>query len=163
MSFCYYESYGVPLAVTRCGNLFGGGDLNFNRLVPGTIRSALRDEPPLIRSDGTFVRDYFFVRDAVHAYLELAEKLPGDEFTGEAFNFGTERPLSVIKVVEMILSVMGKSSLQPKILSEVTNEIPEQYLDCSKARRMIGWKPRFTMEEALSETVSWYERWLNQG
>ena len=163
LSFCYYESYGVPLAVTRCGNLFGGGDLNFNRLVPGTIRSALRDEPPLIRSDGTFVRDYFFVRDAVHAYLELAEKLPGDEFTGEAFNFGTERPLSVIKVVEMILSVMGKSSLQPKILSEATNEIPEQYLDCSKARRMIGWKPRFTMEEALSETVSWYERWLNQG
>jgi len=163
LSFCYYESFRVPLAVTRCGNLFGGGDLNFNRLVPGTIRSALRDEPPIIRSDGTFVRDYFFVRDAVHAYLELAEKLPGDGITGEAFNFGTERPLSVLEVVQMILELMGKSSLEPEILSQATHEIAEQYLDCSKARRLLGWSPRFTMEEALEETISWYERWLDQG
>ncbi len=163
LSFCYHESYGVPLAVTRCGNLFGGGDLNFNRIVPGTIRSALRDESPIIRSDGTFVRDYFFVRDAVHAYLELADRLPGEDFAGEAFNFGTERPLSVTEIVRLILEVMGKTSLEPEILNEATNEIPAQYLDCSKARRTMGWEPRFTMEEALAETVTWYERWLDRG
>ncbi len=162
ISLSYFHTFGVPLAVTRCGNLYGGGDLNFNRLIPGTIRSALRNEPPIVRSDGQFVRDYFFVRDAVMAYMELAERLPDERFVGQAFNFGTETPLSVLELVERILAVMDKSRLEPVILNEASHEIREQYLDCSKARRMLGWKPRFGLEESLQETVAWYRAWLGQ-
>ncbi|MCS6953998.1 MAG: GDP-mannose 4,6-dehydratase [Bryobacterales bacterium] len=156
----YYATYGVPLTVTRCGNLFGGGDLNYNRLVPGTIRSALRDEPPVIRSDGQFIRDYFYVRDAVEAYLMLAEKLPREDLLGQAFNFGYERALPVLEMVELILKLCEKPSLKPKILNEATHEIPAQSLDCSKARRLLGWSPRFTLEEALRETIAWYRAYL---
>jgi len=160
IAFSYFHTYGLPVAVTRCGNLFGAGDLNFNRLIPGTIRSALQDEAPLIRSDGTFVRDYFYVRDAVEAYLQLAERVPGDGFTGEAFNFGTETPLSVLEVVDVLLKVMKKTKLKPKILAEATHEIPKQYLDCAKARTRLGWKPAWTFEDGLRETIEWYEGWL---
>lgn len=160
IAFSYWHSYRVPVAVTRCGNLFGPGDLNFNRLIPGTIRSALLNEAPVIRSDGTFVRDYFFVKDAVDAYLQLAERVPGDGFSGEAFNFGTETPLSVIEVVDAILRVMGKASLTPRILNEATHEIPKQYLDCAKARRALGWTPNATFDEALRTTADWYREWL---
>ena len=160
ISFSYWHSYRTPVAVTRCGNLFGPGDLNFNRLIPGTIRSALRDEAPVIRSDGTFIRDYFFVKDAVDAYLQLAERVPGEGFSGEAFNFGTETPLSVVQVVDAILRVMGKTSLTPTILNEATHEIPKQYLDCAKARRALGWKPRATFDEGLRATIDWYREWL---
>lgn len=156
VAFSYFHTYGLPLAITRCGNLFGGGDLNFNRLVPGTIRSALRDEPPLIRSDGKFVRDYFYVRDAVGAYLLLAENLSRPELLGEAFNFGNERPLSVLEMVRLILDLCGKPGLTPKVLNEAVNEIPEQSLDCSKARRLLGWQPRYTLEDGLRETIRWY-------
>jgi len=160
IAFSYFHTYGLPVAVTRCGNLFGAGDLNFNRLIPGTIRSALQNEAPLIRSDGTFVRDYFYVRDAVEAYLQLAERVPGDGFTGEAFNFGTETPLSVLEVVDVLLKVMKKTKLKPKILAEATHEIPKQYLDCAKARTRLGWKPAWTFEDGLRETIEWYEGWL---
>jgi CDP-glucose 4,6-dehydratase len=160
ISFSYWHTYKVPVAVTRCGNLFGGGDLNFNRLIPGTIRSALEDEAPLIRSDGSFVRDYFYVRDAVGAYLQLAERMPADGFTGEAFNFGTETPLSVIDVVDRILQVMGRTDLKPKILNEASHEIPKQYLDCTKARERMGWRPSSTFEDGLRETIAWYREWL---
>lgn len=159
----YYSTYGVPLAVTRCGNLFGGGDLNYNRLVPGTIRSALRGEPPVIRSDGKFIRDYFYVRDAVAAYLLLAEKLPREDLLGEAFNFGHERPLSVLEMVELILKLCEKTSLKPRILNEAAHEIPAQSLDCSKARRLLGWSPRFSLEEGLYETIAWYRANLQPG
>ncbi len=160
ISFSYYHSYGLPVAVTRCGNLFGGGDLNFNRLVPGTIRSLLLGERPVVRSDGTFVRDYFFVRDAVDAYLQLAERVPGEGFTGEAFNFGTETPLSVLDVVDVIRRLMDRDDLVPDIRNEATNEIPKQFLDCAKARTRLGWRPRFTFEQGLRETVAWYREWL---
>jgi len=163
ISVAYHRSFGLPVAVTRCGNLFGAGDLNFNRLIPGTIRSALRDEGPIIRSDGTFVRDYFYVRDAVDAYLLLAEKLPDASFCGEAFNFGTETPMSVIEVVRLVLSLMGKEALEPIILGEASNEILRQYLDCAKAKRMLSWKPRFSMEEGLLETIEWYRDHLGAG
>jgi CDP-glucose 4,6-dehydratase len=159
LALSYFHTYQLPVAVTRCGNLFGGGDLNFNRLVPGTIRSVLRGEPPIVRSDGQFIRDYFYVRDAVGAYLELAERLPG-EFVGEAFNFGNEQPLSVLEVVDLILEQMDRADLDPTILNEASAEIREQYLDCSKARRLLGWAPRFAMEDGLAETISWYEEWL---
>lgn len=156
----YYHTYGVPLAITRCGNLFGGGDLNYNRLVPGTIRSALRNEPPVIRSDGRFIRDYFYVRDAVAAYLLLAEKLPRHDLLGEAFNFGHERPLSVLEMVELILKLCQKTSLKPRILNEAAHEIPAQSLDCSKARRLLGWSARFSLEDGLRETIAWYRAHL---
>ncbi|MEJ2372163.1 MAG: GDP-mannose 4,6-dehydratase, partial [Gemmatimonadales bacterium] len=160
IALSYYHSYGSPVCVTRCGNLYGGGDLNFNRLVPGTIRSALRGEPPVIRSDGAYVRDYFYVADAVTAYLHLAERLPDDVCTGQAFNFGNEEPLSVIEIVDLILEHADRSDLRPVILNEATSEIREQYLDCTKAKSVLGWKPHFTLEDSLCQTIEWYAAWL---
>lgn len=156
----FYHAYRVPLAVTRCGNLFGPGDLNFNRLIPGAVRAALRGEAPLIRSDGRYVRDYFFVKDAADAYLLLAERLYDDGVLGEAFNFGTETPLTVLDVVQLILRMTGRQHLTPIILNEVNGEIPRQYLDCAKARRLLGWRPRYSLEEGLHATIAWYERQL---
>lgn len=156
----YFHTYGTPLAITRCGNLYGGGDLNFNRLVPGTIRSALQDEGPIIRSDGKYVRDYFYVRDAVEAYVLLAEHLPNEGFVGESFNFGPERPLSVLDLVRRILSLMGKEELEPVVLDEAQNEIREQYLDCTKARRMLDWSPKYGLDEGLRQTIGWYTGWF---
>lgn len=162
ISLSYYHTYGLPVAITRCGNLFGGGDLNFNRLIPGTIRSVLRGDRPVVRSDGTFIRDYFFVRDAAAAYLALAERMPAEGFTGEAFNFGTETPLSVLEVVDLILERTGRRDLPPVILNEATHEIPRQYLDCTKARHRMGWEPAFTLAGAIDETIAWYRAWLER-
>ena len=160
IAFSYFHTYGTPVAVTRCGNLYGGGDLNFNRLIPGTIRSALQDEPPVIRSDGKYIRDYFYVRDAVAAYLQLAERLPDERFTGQAFNFGTETPISVLDMVLKILTLMEKTSVAPEILNIASHEISEQYLDCSKARQMLGWKPEYLLDLGLRETITWYTAYL---
>jgi CDP-glucose 4,6-dehydratase len=156
IAFSYFHTYGLPVAVTRCGNLYGGGDLNFNRLIPGTIRSALVNEDPVIRSNGKFIRDYFYVRDAVNAYLLLAESLPGERFVGQAFNFGFEKPVAVLDLVNLILRLLGKSSLIPRVLNQANQEIPEQYLDCTKARRLLCWQPRYTLEGGLVETLAWY-------
>jgi CDP-glucose 4,6-dehydratase len=160
ITFSYYHTYGVPVAITRCGNLFGGGDLNFNRLIPGTIRSLVHEEPPIIRSNGKFVRDYFYVSDAVSAYLQLAEQVPHAEFVGQAFNFGNERPLSVLALVELITRLMDKPALQPVILNQATHEIPNQYLDCTKARTRLGWTPRHSLEAGLGETIRWYQQYF---
>lgn len=160
ISFSYYHTYGLPVAVTRCGNLYGGGDLNFNRIVPGTIQSALQDAPPIIRSDGRYVRDYFFVRDAVDAYLMLAERLPEAPFAGSAFNLGTETPMSVIEIVDKILQIMDKTSLKPVILNEAAGEIREQYLDCTRAKTWLGWRSKYSLEDALRETIDWYRNHL---
>ena len=156
IALSYYHTWRMPLAVTRCGNLFGGGDLNFNRLIPGSIRSVLRGEAPVIRSDGKFVRDYVYVRDAVSAYLTLAERLPGDGVTGEAFNFGPESPMSVLAVVDRLLAVMGRPDLTPIVLNHASHEIREQFLDCTKARQRLGWEPRHAFDDGLRETVEWY-------
>jgi CDP-glucose 4,6-dehydratase len=154
LAVSYFHTYRLPVTITRCGNLFGGGDLNFNRLIPGTIRSVLRGEAPVIRSNGQYIRDYFYVRDAVESYLLLAERTP--EFAGQAFNFGNETPVSVLELTRQILCLMGQQSLQPIILNEAANEILQQYLDCSKARRLLDWKPRFGMEQGLREAIAWY-------
>jgi CDP-glucose 4,6-dehydratase len=156
----YFHTYRLPVAITRCGNLYGGGDLNWNRLIPGTIRSLLDGQRPIIRSDGTFVRDYFYVRDAVEAYLTLAERLHEPKFHGEAFNFGTEQPLDVAALVRTILRAMERTDLEPVILNEANHEIPRQFLDCSKARAWLDWKPRRTLEQGLAETIDWYKRAL---
>jgi CDP-glucose 4,6-dehydratase len=160
ISFSYWHTYQVPIAVTRCGNLYGAGDLNFNRLIPGTIRSLLQDERPVIRSDGTFVRDYFYVRDAVAAYLQLAEQLPAAGITGEAFNFGTETPMTVLEVVAALQRVMGKEQLAPDVRGEASHEIPKQFLDCTKARARLNWHSGYTFEQGLAETIEWYRGWL---
>lgn len=156
----YFHSFGLPVAVTRCGNLYGPGDLNWNRLVPGTIRSALAGERPVVRSDGSYVRDYFYVRDAVDAYLLLAERLDQPELHGQAFNFGTEEPKSVLELVDLLLAAVGRPELEPDVKSEASNEIPQQYLDCSKARRLLDWRPTRTLAQGLDETVAWYRRAL---
>ncbi|MGH7505293.1 MAG: GDP-mannose 4,6-dehydratase [Longimicrobiales bacterium] len=162
ITFSYHTTYGLPVAVTRCGNLYGGGDLNFNRLIPGTIRSVLQGERPIVRSDGTFVRDYFYVRDAVAAYLDLAERLPEEPLPGKAFNFGTETPVSVLELVNVLLRLMDRPDLEPVVLNQASHEIPRQYLDCTRARTLLGWAPRHTLEEGLRDTVGWYAAWLER-
>lgn len=162
ISMSYFHTYRVPVAITRCGNLFGEGDLNFNRLIPGTIKSILADESPVIRSDGQFIRDYFYVADAVDAYLCLAEKLPSEEFSGQDFNFGTEMPVSVVQLVDRIGSMMGRADLKPVILNEASHEIREQFLDCSKAKSLLGWSSARSFDEGLKETIEWYKAWFKQ-
>jgi CDP-glucose 4,6-dehydratase len=155
----YFHTYRTPVAITRCANLFGGGDLSFNRLVPGTILSALRDQPPLIRSNGQLIRDYIDVQSAVAGYLQLAERMPEDAVVGQAFNFGYGEPVSVLELVQTILALMGKAALSPVVLNQAEHEIEEQYLDSSKAQRVLGWRPSHSREEALRETIQWYERY----
>jgi CDP-glucose 4,6-dehydratase len=153
----YATTYGLPVVITRCGNFYGGGDLNWNRIVPGTIRSVLRGQRPVIRSDGNYVRDYFYVEDAAAAYTLLAERLAENpELRGEAFNFSNEKPMTVLQLVHFILKQMG-TDLEPIVRNEATNEIRCQYLSAAKARRMLGWQPLFTLEEGLQRTIDWYK------
>lgn len=156
----YFETYQVPVCVTRCGNLFGPGDLNWNRIVPGTIRSVIRDERPIVRSDGTLVRDYVYVGDAVAAYLDLAEQLERPGVVGEAFNYSDEHPQSVLEIVGRILAAAGRPDLAPVVLNEANHEIRKQYLSSTKARTLLGWRPRFGLDEGLVRTVAWYRELL---
>ena len=156
----YALNYGLPVAITRCGNFYGGGDLNWNRLVPGTIRSVLRDQRPIIRSDGSYVRDYFYVEDGAAAYMLLAERLAADpRLNGEAFNFSNEQPVTVLEIVGKILAQLG-SNLEPDVRGEVSNEIPYQGLNADKARRRLDWRPLMTLDEGLQRTIAWYEQFL---
>lgn len=159
----YHKTYGLPVCITRAGNFFGGRDLNFSRIVPGTVRWALNGERPVLRSDGTMVRDYIYVRDAVRAYLLLAERMDNSALHGHAFNFSAEQPLSVLALVEHILRVAGRPDLTPIVLGEATAEIPMQYLAAAKAREMLSWSPGWTTDEALRETVAWYKAWFAKG
>ena len=156
----YAHSYGLPVAISRCGNFYGGGDLNWNRIVPGTIRSALRGQRPIIRSDGNFVRDYFYVEDGAAAYMLLAEKLANHrELIGQAFNFSNEIQVTVLDLVRKILNLM-QSDLEPDIRNEAANEIRHQYLSAEKARRLLKWSPLFTLDEGLTHTLAWYRNFL---
>jgi CDP-glucose 4,6-dehydratase len=157
----YFITYGMPLTITRCGNIYGPGDLNFNRLIPGTIRSALAGQPPIIRSDGKFVRDYFYVQDAVDAYVALAEKMDDSKLHGEAFNFGTEEKFTVLQIVDRILK-LTKPSLEPRVLNQATGEIREQYLSAKKARKVLGWKAEYPLAKGLRETIGWYRGYFKR-
>ncbi len=157
----YAVTYGLPVAIARCGNIYGGGDLNCDRIVPGTIRSLLRSERPLVRSDGTLVRDYVYVSEVVLAYLKLAENLDRDEVRGQAFNFSAGRPLSVLELVEAIGAVMGVRP-EPVIQGVHVAEIQRQYLSSERARRVLGWEARYPLEQALAETVAWYRGFLGR-
>jgi CDP-glucose 4,6-dehydratase len=156
----YAVTYGSPVAITRCGNFYGGGDLNWNRIIPGTIRSIVRGKRPIIRSDGNYTRDYFFVEDGAAAYMHLAEKLAEiPNLKGEGFNFSNETPLSVLQITEMILKAMG-SNLQPIIRNEVTNEIRHQYLNAEKSRSRLNWKPIYSIQQGLDRTIAWYREFF---
>jgi len=156
----YAKTYGLPVAVTRCGNFYGGGDLNWNRIVPGTIRSVLRGERPVIRSDGQYVRDYFYVEDGAAAYILLAEKLYcRPDLRGLAFNFSLELQVTVLELVERILKAMN-SSLDPLVLNEASNEIRRQFLSAERARSMLNWSPLFTLDEGIARTIPWYQEFL---
>ena len=155
----YAATYRLPVCVTRCGNFYGGGDLNFNRVVPGTIRSALHGQAPIIRSDGTLVRDYFYIEDAVSAYLRLAEKMEALALAGQAFNFSNQTPVTVADLVARILRLMG-SPLQPIVQHAATNEIQEQYLSAAKAQAVLGWQPTHDIEQGLQKTIAWYRQYF---
>ncbi len=160
ISQCYSESYGLPLVVARCGNIYGGSDLNWSRLIPGTIASYFRGTAPRIRSDGRFLRDYVYVEDAVDAYLLMAARSDADGVAGEAFNFGPNRPLSVLDVVSLIARLMDRTDLEPVVLNEAAGEIRDQYLDSSKARQRLEWAPIFDLEQGLRLTIEWYRAFL---
>ena len=157
----YARTFDVPVCVTRCGNFYGGGDLNWNRIVPGTIRSVLRGERPIIRSDGRYTRDYLYVEDGARAYMVLAEQLAmNPALAGHVFNFSYERQLTVIDMVDKILAVMA-SDLRPEIRNEASNEIRDQFLDASKARTMLGWTPAFEFDAGIAATVQWYRSYFH--
>lgn len=161
ISQAYAHTYKMPLGIARCGNIYGGGDLNFNRIIPGTIKSILSGEEPVIRSDGSFIRDYFYVEDAVDAFLSLGKQLEKKEVKGEAFNFSPEQPVSVKELVQKILQISG-SKLKPRILNEARNEIKEQYLDCKKAEKLLGWKAKTNIDDGLNKTLQWYRAFFEK-
>jgi len=157
----YFKTYRVPVCIVRCGNFYGGGDLNFNRIVPGTIRDVLNNKRPVVRSDGKFVRDYIYIEDAVDAYILLAESAQKRDIAGEAFNFSYGKPVTVIQLVNTILRLMNRTDLKPLILNQAKNEIKRQYLCADKARRELGWKPRYSLKEGLEKTIEWYRNFLS--
>lgn len=158
LCYSYYNTYKVPVAVTRCGNIYGPGDFNFSRIVPDAIRSVLDKRQLVIRSDGKFNRDYIYVEDIVWAYLGLAQKLNKFKLAGEAFNFSGERPISVLKLFAMISRIAGGKKINPKILDQAKFEIKNQYLCASKAREMLGWQAKINLEEGLRKTIEWYRK-----
>jgi CDP-glucose 4,6-dehydratase len=156
----YHATYGLRVGIVRCGNIYGGGDLNWSRIVPGTIRSFLKREPPEIRSDGTYVRDYIYVADVVDAYIAVAEALDRPDVSGQAFNFASGAQVSVLEMVKAIAKLMGGQQPEPRVLNVAKNEIREQRLSTEKAKRVLGWKPRVSLDDGLRSTIEWYRSYL---
>lgn len=161
ITYSYYHTYHLPVCIIRCGNLYGEGDLNFSRIIPYTIKSVLQNKAPVIRSDGTLVRDFFYIKDAVRAHLLLVEKMENDHLVGEAFNFSYETPKTILEVVQDILNMMG-SDLMPIIQNEVSNETKQQYLTAQKTRNLLNWKPNFDYNSGLRRTIEWYRDYFNR-
>jgi CDP-glucose 4,6-dehydratase len=159
----YAITYRLPVAITRCGNLFGGGDLNFSRTVPGVIMATLKGEPFRIRSDGRYVRDFLYVRDAAEAYMRLAERMRTDEsLIGEAFNFSLEIKLTVLEIAEKVVRMIGRPDLRPIVENVASSEVREQYMVAEKARTRLGWKPGYGLDKGLEETIAWYREFLQR-
>jgi CDP-glucose 4,6-dehydratase len=156
----YFHTYALPVAIARCGNIYGGGDLNWNRVVPGTIRSILKGDRPIIRSDGKFIRDYIYVKDAAQAYLRLAEHLADSAIQGQGFNFSVGKPMTVLEIVGVIQKLMQAEHLQPDIQNTAKGEIFSQYLSSGKAGRLLKWEPTCGIEKGLEDTISWYREFL---
>lgn len=162
VSQAYFHTYDLCVVIARCGNVFGGGDLNFSRLIPGTIRSVLLGERPIIRSNGYLVRDYLYIDDAIEGYLRLAEEALREDIRGEAFNFSPETGKTVLEVVDMIGKILGGEAIKPIILDQAKTEIKEQRLSAEKARKYLGWQAKWSFEDALSETVRWYRQYFGK-
>jgi len=160
ISTTYARSYGLPVTIARCGNIYGGGDLNWNRIVPGMFKAFIRNEVPVLRSDGTFIRDYLHVDDIVNAYLTLADRSDDPDLAGEAFNFSDESPITVMQIFEAMRDVAGTPDIEPKILNAAQAEIKDQYLDASKARNVLGWKASLSLHDGLTKTHEWYRNFL---
>lgn len=156
----YAQTYGMPVTIARCGNIYGGGDLNWNRIVPGTFRSLIRGEQPILRSDGTFIRDYLHVDDIVSAYLLLGENSDRSDLAGHGFNFSDESPLSVMQVYRAICEAANQPEVQPKILNQAVGEIKDQYLDSTKAHEVLGWYATLSLSDGLTKSFSWYKALL---
>ena len=161
LAMTYAHTYGLPVAIARCGNIYGAGDLNWSRIVPGTIRSLWRGERPVIRSNGLFTRDYIYVQDVTDGYLALAACAADEGITGEAFNFSPETRVTVLEITRLIQRLYGREDLEPRILDEARAEIKDQYLDSGKARTRLGWAPKWSLEAGLTETIAWYRRFLD--
>jgi len=156
IAYTYYNTFKLPVCVTRCGNFYGPGDLNFNRIIPGTIRSLLNNESPIIRSDGKFIRDYFYVKDGALAYMLLAEKMIADaSIHGEAYNFSNETQVNVLELVDKIIELL-KINVKPTILNQAQHEIRNQYLSAKKAKEQLDWSAKYTLDSSLEETIEWY-------
>ncbi len=160
IAIAYVKTYDLPLVITRFSNIYGGGDLNWNRLIPGSMRSIIRGERPIIRSDGSFRRDYVFVEDVVEGYLRAAEQLQSDSIRGQIFNMGTDEPTSVLHIVKNIIAISDQPQLTPLILDEEKKEIAEKYVDSKKAKDMLGWNPQHDLSRGLSKTMKWYREFL---
>lgn len=158
----YGKTYDMPISISRCGNFFGGGDLNFSRIVPGTIKDAYQGKNPIIRSDGSYIRDYIYVKDAVSSYETLAEKTEEKNFHGEPFNFSNETQLTVLQMTEKILEKMNKKDLKPIIKNEANAEIKNQHLSAKKAREVLGWKSEWGIDNGLDETIKWYTNYFDK-
>lgn len=155
----YYHTYNVNCAISRCGNIYGGGDLHFSRIIPGTIKSVLSNEQPVIRSDGTFKRDYTYIKDIVLGYLSIAEALTSKNIGGHAFNLSSGAPITVLDLVNKIIKISG-SEIKPNIMNEAKGEIKDQYLSNRKAKAILGWEPMYSLDEGLKETISWYKNYF---
>jgi CDP-glucose 4,6-dehydratase len=162
LAMTYAHTYGMPVTIARCGNIYGGGDLNWSRIVPGTVKSLLLGQRPIIRSDGRFIRDYIYVEDVVDAYMRLAEAADDPGMRGEAFNFSPETQVQVIEIVTRLQRIVGREDLEPVILDSVKAEIRDQFLDASKAQQRLGWRPAFDLDRGLERTVRWYETFLGK-
>lgn len=162
IAYTYYHTYQLPIVVARCGNLYGGGDLNWSRIIPGTIADFFRNQAPIIRSDGTYTRDYLYVEDAAAAYMLLATHAHLEHVQGQAFNFGPNKPYSVLEIVETLQRLMNQFDLKPIVLNEAKEEIRDQSLDSQKARTILGWEPYFSLEEGLKNTIAWYQDYIEE-
>lgn len=160
LAHTYAHTYGLPVAIARCGNIYGGGDLNWSRIIPGTIKAALENRAIVLRSDGSNLRDYIYVEDVVEAYLALAERCREEGIRGEAFNFSPESRLSVLDITKAVLKAMGREDLVPVIQSTLKAEIQDQYLNSEKARSLLQWKPTHNLESGLARTIAWYRSFL---
>jgi CDP-glucose 4,6-dehydratase len=157
----YGHTYGLPVTIARFGNVYGGGDLNWSRIVPETISALLKGRRPVLRSDGTHIRDYVYVRDVARAYMRMGECMDRADVRGEAFNFSGEKPTSVLELVSTIRRLMDREDLEPDIRNTAKGEIKDQYLSAAKARDRLGWTPDFSLEAGLKETIEWYRAYLS--
>lgn len=162
LSKSYFATYGLPVAITRNANTYGGADMNFSRIVPDAIRCLAIGETLKIRSDGNPERDYMYVKDAANSYLVLAQNLSRKEIQGQAFNFGTETPIKVVDLFKKIAKIYGKPNAPLKILNQSKNEIPRQYLSIEKAKKLLNWKPKYTLDTGLKETIEWYSEYFKK-